>query len=515
MARPRFSEMLVDRRRQLGLSVTQASNVLRLKEQVLIAFEEGDFENMPKSGYAQGMLSSYARYLGLNPQEVTRQFSRDLYDYERARGGRPAPANGSMTARERRQREYQGARGLLPTSGGYAGDMADYATTSQPRTRQQASSPLVNARAQDRAGERPSDAGRRYTARYVPMEGTQSRASQQRAQRERQRVGARAVRDEENRPARRNADRVTTRRVTSSEYVDDMRYGEANPYRAASTREGRASSRNIASTERPRVQRRGGTSREQLRERGRRQQPRHTGVRGAVESVLGDQQRVMILLVLVVVLVLTVVIILSVQSCVRAPAEGASRTVAVSTESSQGTSSDSGSGSDSGSDSSASSTSSEEASQAAAEAAAAKARKDQEDQSTETDVKVSVADGEVSWVEVTCDGTSEVAEQVTGPWSKSYVVTESISIQVDNTSAVTVTKNGAQQSFESKSSGIGTITIQGTKVSSSASSDSDDGSSSDSEDSSGSSSGKSTGSDSSGSGSGSSTKKTTSSGSNG
>ena len=40
MPRPRFSEMLVTRRRQLGLSISQASQVLRLKEQVLIAFEE-------------------------------------------------------------------------------------------------------------------------------------------------------------------------------------------------------------------------------------------------------------------------------------------------------------------------------------------------------------------------------------------------------------------------------------------------------------------------------------------
>ena len=45
MPRPRFSEMLVERRRQLGLSITQASKILRLKEQALIAFEEGDFEN--------------------------------------------------------------------------------------------------------------------------------------------------------------------------------------------------------------------------------------------------------------------------------------------------------------------------------------------------------------------------------------------------------------------------------------------------------------------------------------
>ena len=82
MARPRFSEMLVNRRRQLGLSTGQAARVLRFKEDVLRAFEEGDFDSMPKSGYAQGMLSSYARYLGLNPRQVTNQFAADLSDWE-------------------------------------------------------------------------------------------------------------------------------------------------------------------------------------------------------------------------------------------------------------------------------------------------------------------------------------------------------------------------------------------------------------------------------------------------
>lgn len=500
MARPQFSEMLVTRRRQLGLSITQASRVLRLKEQVLIAFEEGDFENMPKSGYAQGMLSSYARYLGLNSQAVVQQFSRDLYAYEQARSGRPLVADEGMPVRERRMREYQGARGLLPTSGGYAGDMTDYATTSRPRTRQQGQP----AEAPRQVYGRPADGTtRRYTSRYVPLEGS-TRANQQRTAREqRTRSDARARYEEGSGSARREADRVTTRRVSSSEYVDDMRYGEARPYQAASTREGRSYSRNIASTERPRVQRRDVASREQLRQRGRRQEPRHRGLRGAMESLMADQQRAMTLLVLVVVLVLTIVIIFSVQSCISAPAENASRTVAVSTDSGSG-SSDSSSSS-----SSSDSTNSDEASKAAAEAAAAKAAQEEAEQSTETDVEVSVADGEVSWVEITCDGTSEVAEQVTGPWSKSFVVTDSITIQVDNTPAVTVTKNGSQQSFDSKTSGIGTITIQGTKASSDSASSSTDSSSDDSSDSS--SDGTSSSSSSSKSSGSSSSKKTSSS----
>ena len=53
MARPRFSEALVMRRHELGLSVSQASKILKLREDVLIAFEEGDYDHLPQSGYAQ------------------------------------------------------------------------------------------------------------------------------------------------------------------------------------------------------------------------------------------------------------------------------------------------------------------------------------------------------------------------------------------------------------------------------------------------------------------------------
>ena len=82
MSRPRFSEALVTRRHELGLSVSQASKILKLREDVLIAFEEGDYDHLPQSGYAQGMLSSYARYLGLNAREIVDLFQEDLYVHQ-------------------------------------------------------------------------------------------------------------------------------------------------------------------------------------------------------------------------------------------------------------------------------------------------------------------------------------------------------------------------------------------------------------------------------------------------
>lgn len=68
MQRPQFAELLADRRRQLRLSVPQAARVLRMRESVLEAFEIGDFDHLPALGYAQGMVASYARYLGLDPR---------------------------------------------------------------------------------------------------------------------------------------------------------------------------------------------------------------------------------------------------------------------------------------------------------------------------------------------------------------------------------------------------------------------------------------------------------------
>ena len=103
MALPRFSEALAQRRRDLGLSLSQASRTLKLREDVLLAFEEGDFEHMPQSGYAQGMLSSYARYLGLNAREIVDLFTEELYQYQHGT---------SSHELRRRTRQTQSSRGI-------------------------------------------------------------------------------------------------------------------------------------------------------------------------------------------------------------------------------------------------------------------------------------------------------------------------------------------------------------------------------------------------------------------
>ena len=519
MARPRFSEMLVNRRRQLGLSVKQASSVLRLKEEVLIAFEEGDFDAMPKSGYSQGMLSSYARYLGLNSRELNRQFMSDLRDWEHRRDAEnhrrtrsvPDEPEYEVPSDERSRRaRYRGSKGLLPTSGGYAGDLNSYSTVSRPRSRNSRPTQLVNYRqeaarqreasrgAKDRGhgspygqdrygrtgdqrrnGQSSGDGGytyggpprdyseRRYTDRdYADRSARRARgqsAGRYRAQVDEFGNAARYTGDE-GMSESASRDRVT-RMSVNPQYVDDLQYGNARPYQAASTRSGRQSSRNIASTDRPNVRRRqparrgrGGASGGQA-QRGGRAPRRRGGALSSIMSYILDSRHLGVIVLLLATVVITVVIIVSVNSCVNNQTGATTdRTVTVTTTSS-----------DSGSSSSSDTSSSEDATAAAAALAAAD--DSSSSAATATVVSVSVESGEVSWVEIECDGESVVAEQITGPWSKSYTVTDSITIQVSDTTAVSVEKNGELQKFDSKTSGIGSITIEGTKVDDSSSSD--------------------------------------------
>lgn len=87
-----FGAMLMDRRRQMGLSIQQVANTIKMKPQIIEYFEMEDFAAMPPRGYAQGMISSYARFLGLNPREVVERYFDGLASYERCsngHGGRP------------------------------------------------------------------------------------------------------------------------------------------------------------------------------------------------------------------------------------------------------------------------------------------------------------------------------------------------------------------------------------------------------------------------------------------
>lgn len=440
MDRPVFSDMLAERRRELGYSIRQASRILRLREDVLVAFEEGDFEQMPKSGYAQGMLSSYARYLGLEARVVVDAYNKDLNAYKRGMSRGSGRKNGGFNRNGSHGsgQTYVATRGLLPTSGGLAGDMGSFATT-RVRTRQdtyaEADDPVIDAD-QNRYPQ-----GRPYTRR-VPK-GSMRTYGQ---------------------GSSRSAHDIEMLGVDG--YDDDLRLGrDASPYEAASSRSGRRSSRNISNSKRPRVERRNQPSRSRGKSRNGANGSRN-GRRSGSSNSGGMPINTGLIVVIVVAIVLSAILIFSIGSCIRQDTSEV-HTVPVTAASSSGSaaSGSAGNTAQNGQSSASGSTKSEskEGSSSSSSSASSSSSSSLATSSKETSVSVSVADGGVTWLEVACDGKSDVAETVTGPWQKTYTVKDSITIQAGDTTAVSVVQDGRQVQFESMTSGIGSIRIHSNK----------------------------------------------------
>ena len=68
-------------------------------------------------------------------------------------------------------------------------------------------------------------------------------------------------------------------------------------------------------------------------------------------------------------------------------------------------------------------------------------------------------EGGTSWVEIKLDGVSFFADNVIGPFDKEYTVEESIEITVSSPADVTVTHNGKEVSWDTRTAGVAKVTI--------------------------------------------------------
>lgn len=454
---PRFSMMLFERREALGLTVEQASRVLKLKPSVLSAFEQGDFSNIPQSGYAQGMLSSYARYLGLNPRELVDQFQEDLYEHEHGFGshelrrrtresrGVTADSTGNFPSLVS-QRTRPARRELSLPSIDDGGDTGSFETTSQVRLRTDA----WRESAASSAAEEPSyDAfsypqGRPYSSRTSYGESSAQRArALTRGERPRARYSGRAADDSGYRRGN-----VTTQNVSQDDFRDDLVLEQqARAFEAASSPNARRAMANEA-PQRPNVRRRDSQASRNARRRS-----------GGQQSPLSDSRTMMLLILGVLALILVVLLAMTVRSCASTllSSGGGSSVTIVTPGSSQ-----------SGEEEASSSSETEGQTQTTAEGQPISAQTSTGDQPAQQEEKkevvVRVDDGQVSWVEINSDGTSLVAATITGPWEQSFTVESQASIQVGSTSAVSVLCNGETMRFDERASGVGTITIDGPKA---------------------------------------------------
>jgi cytoskeleton protein RodZ len=63
----KLGDTLRERRNALHITIEQAEEHTKLRARLLVALEAGDYERLPDPGYVRGYISSYARYLELDP----------------------------------------------------------------------------------------------------------------------------------------------------------------------------------------------------------------------------------------------------------------------------------------------------------------------------------------------------------------------------------------------------------------------------------------------------------------
>jgi cytoskeletal protein RodZ len=84
---PGLPDRLVAARERKGVDLVRAERETKIRVRYLSALETGDYRDLPGAVYTKGFLRNYALYLGLDPEDVLRQWRR-----ERGEATAPEPA---------------------------------------------------------------------------------------------------------------------------------------------------------------------------------------------------------------------------------------------------------------------------------------------------------------------------------------------------------------------------------------------------------------------------------------
>ncbi len=420
-----FGDMLVSRRRQMGVSLQQVANAIKIRPQIIEYFETENFAAMPPRGYAQGMISSYARYLGLNPRQVVDAYFDALNEFEHTGRGR-------------------------------AGRFQEAASDANPRGARMPGRYEVREpeRPNSRFAQRPPQAGyvSESASPHEPVSASRLRSLS--ASNRRQRPAANGydpnLRSRTTRDYRGEAPSMRPRQGGS-----DMRARRGG---APAPRGGYAGQRGGYPSQHPTNARRdrgsyygGGDPRGNTRGRGGSRQSS-----GSFLSQLPVDPKILIagIVMLLVIIVLAAMLFLRGGDTTQSDTSSDTTTdvKAATTNNDDDTSSDS--------DDDSSSSSSDDASSNDSKTDATTTTEPEE-----TTVKVEVAEeGIVAWIEVKLDGKSVLGKQVVGPFEQEYTVTSQIDITTDTPNEVVVYKNGEKVRYDTKVSGVAKVSISAPKV---------------------------------------------------
>ena len=76
-----IGEKLKEARESIGVSVEEAAEDLKINASQIINIENGDIEKFPDVFNLKYFIRDYAKYLGLNKEEIVDDFNEYLFDY--------------------------------------------------------------------------------------------------------------------------------------------------------------------------------------------------------------------------------------------------------------------------------------------------------------------------------------------------------------------------------------------------------------------------------------------------
>jgi len=77
---PSLPDRLTMAREKKGVDLVRAERDTKIRVRYLSALEQGDYRDLPGAVYTKGFLRNYAIYLGLDPEDVLRQWRRERGD---------------------------------------------------------------------------------------------------------------------------------------------------------------------------------------------------------------------------------------------------------------------------------------------------------------------------------------------------------------------------------------------------------------------------------------------------
>lgn len=92
---PSFGEELRKEREIRGISLAEIAEATKVSKRFLAAIEKDDFNTLPAPVFTRGFVREYARYLGLNAEEMVTRYAHFLDAHGRAADDDPLPLRSS------------------------------------------------------------------------------------------------------------------------------------------------------------------------------------------------------------------------------------------------------------------------------------------------------------------------------------------------------------------------------------------------------------------------------------